>query len=158
MGVPWWNSGDPQSRHVLGVRTQGLRATLKESPNGPNFSESIPLPNRRGAVREKRADFGLGLGLLTRAEARPLPAQLSQGGGRFQSCPWILTICPILLSQGHPAQEMVMHAVTLFGNLQSFMGQALDQAVATQALWHTLSSRLRVSWSLEGWSEKGVPC
>uniref|UniRef100_A0A8B7WDP4 Probable threonine protease PRSS50 n=1 Tax=Castor canadensis TaxID=51338 RepID=A0A8B7WDP4_CASCN len=47
------------------------------------------------------------------------------------------------LGEGHPAQEMVMHAVTLFGNLQSFMGQALDQAVATQALWHTLSSRLR---------------
>ncbi|KAM5291946.1 ALS2 C-terminal-like protein [Ctenodactylus gundi] len=43
----------------------------------------------------------------------------------------------------HPTKELVMHAVTLFGNLQSYMGQALDQAMATQALWHTLSSRLR---------------
>lgn len=42
----------------------------------------------------------------------------------------------------------MIHAVTLFGNLQSFMKQALDQAVATQALWHSLSSRLRVSLGL----------
>lgn len=38
-----------------------------------------------------------------------------------------------------------MHAVTLFGDLQSFMRQALDQALATQALWRNLSSRVRVS-------------
>lgn len=38
-----------------------------------------------------------------------------------------------------------MNAVTLFGNLQSFMKQALDQAAATQALWHTLRGRPRVS-------------
>nr|XP_031542537.1 ALS2 C-terminal-like protein isoform X2 [Vicugna pacos] len=42
-----------------------------------------------------------------------------------------------------PARELVVHAATVFGNLQSFMRQALDQALATQALWHTLSSRLR---------------
>ncbi|XP_032314561.1 ALS2 C-terminal-like protein isoform X2 [Camelus ferus] len=42
-----------------------------------------------------------------------------------------------------PTRELVVHAATLFGNLQSFMRQALDQALATQALWHTLSSRLR---------------
>uniref|UniRef100_A0A8C5KUE8 ALS2 C-terminal-like protein n=1 Tax=Jaculus jaculus TaxID=51337 RepID=A0A8C5KUE8_JACJA len=47
------------------------------------------------------------------------------------------------LEEHHPAQELVMHAVTLFGDLQSFMRQALDQAEATQALWHTLSSRPR---------------
>uniref|UniRef100_A0A8D2DS65 ALS2 C-terminal like n=1 Tax=Sciurus vulgaris TaxID=55149 RepID=A0A8D2DS65_SCIVU len=47
------------------------------------------------------------------------------------------------IGERHPAKQLVMHAVTLFGNLQSFMGQALDQAVATQALWHTLSSRQR---------------
>lgn len=47
--------------------------------------------------------------------------------------------------QPHPARELVVHAATLFGNLQSFMRQALDQALATQALWHSLSSRLRVS-------------
>lgn len=47
------------------------------------------------------------------------------------------------LDEHHPAQQLVMHAVTLFGNLQSFMQQALDQAMATQALWHSLSSRLR---------------
>ncbi|XP_047551603.1 ALS2 C-terminal-like protein isoform X4 [Lutra lutra] len=55
----------------------------------------------------------------------------------------------LLLSLGdsvmepHPARELVVHAATLFGNLQSFMRQALDQALATQALWHSLSSRLR---------------
>lgn len=46
-----------------------------------------------------------------------------------------------------------MRAVTLFKNLQSFMRQALDQAQATQALWQTLSSRLRVSlglWDCQG--------
>ncbi|XP_015423803.1 PREDICTED: ALS2 C-terminal-like protein [Myotis davidii] len=43
----------------------------------------------------------------------------------------------------HPARELVVHAATLFGDLHSFMKQALDQAEATQALWHTLSSRLR---------------
>lgn len=48
-----------------------------------------------------------------------------------------------------------MRAVTLFGNLQSFMGQALDQAVATQALWHTLSSRLRVSLGPGGGQQRG---
>ncbi|XP_052043066.1 ALS2 C-terminal-like protein isoform X2 [Apodemus sylvaticus] len=47
------------------------------------------------------------------------------------------------LDENHPAQELVMRAVTLFKNLQSFMRQALDQAQATQALWQTLSSRLR---------------
>lgn len=46
-----------------------------------------------------------------------------------------------------------MHAVTLFGNLQSFMRQALDQAVTTQALWHSLSSRVRVSLGL--WDSQG---
>lgn len=48
-----------------------------------------------------------------------------------------------------------MHAATLFGNLQSFMRQALDQALATQALWHSLSSRLRVSLGPDAWSGKG---
>ncbi|KAM9185666.1 ALS2 C-terminal-like protein isoform 4-T6 [Dugong dugon] len=47
------------------------------------------------------------------------------------------------IKERHPARELVVHAATLFGNLQSFMRQALDQAVATQALWPTLSSRLR---------------
>ncbi|XP_044936664.1 ALS2 C-terminal-like protein isoform X4 [Mustela putorius furo] len=47
------------------------------------------------------------------------------------------------VTEPHPARELVVHAATLFGNLQSFMRQALDQALATQALWHSLSSRLR---------------
>ncbi|XP_014395999.1 PREDICTED: ALS2 C-terminal-like protein isoform X4 [Myotis brandtii] len=47
------------------------------------------------------------------------------------------------IGECHPARELVVHAATLFGDLQSFMKQALDQAEATQALWHTLSSRLR---------------
>ncbi|MBV95716.1 ALS2 C-terminal-like protein, partial [Eschrichtius robustus] len=55
----------------------------------------------------------------------------------------------LLLSLGdtvgerHPARELLVHAATVFGDLQSFMRQELDQAMATQALWHTLSSRLR---------------
>ncbi|XP_064453062.1 ALS2 C-terminal-like protein isoform X5 [Mirounga angustirostris] len=55
----------------------------------------------------------------------------------------------LLLSLGdtaaelHRTRELVVHAATLFGNLQSFLRQALDQALATQALWHSLSSRLR---------------
>ncbi|GAB1294744.1 ALS2 C-terminal-like protein [Apodemus speciosus] len=47
------------------------------------------------------------------------------------------------LGETHPAQELVMHAVTLFENLQPCLRQALDQAEATQALWNSLSSRLR---------------
>uniref|UniRef100_A0A8C6EEZ7 ALS2 C-terminal-like protein n=1 Tax=Moschus moschiferus TaxID=68415 RepID=A0A8C6EEZ7_MOSMO len=55
----------------------------------------------------------------------------------------------LLLSLGdtvgecHPTRELVIHAAGLFGDLQSFMRQELDQATATQALWPTLSSRLR---------------
>ncbi|XP_014646870.1 PREDICTED: ALS2 C-terminal-like protein isoform X1 [Ceratotherium simum simum] len=47
------------------------------------------------------------------------------------------------IGEHHPTRELVVHTTTLFGDLQSFMRQALDQAVATQALWHTLSSRPR---------------
>ncbi|CAK7292755.1 ALS2 C-terminal-like protein [Vulpes lagopus] len=47
------------------------------------------------------------------------------------------------IGEHHPTRELVVHTATVFGNLQSFMRQALDQAMATQALWHTLSSRLR---------------
>nr|XP_023476328.1 ALS2 C-terminal-like protein isoform X1 [Equus caballus]XP_023476329.1 ALS2 C-terminal-like protein isoform X1 [Equus caballus]XP_023476330.1 ALS2 C-terminal-like protein isoform X1 [Equus caballus]XP_023476331.1 ALS2 C-terminal-like protein isoform X1 [Equus caballus] len=47
------------------------------------------------------------------------------------------------IGEHHPSRELVVHTATLFGDLQSFMRQALDQAVATQALWHTLSSRPR---------------
>ncbi|XP_017377126.1 ALS2 C-terminal-like protein isoform X1 [Cebus imitator] len=55
----------------------------------------------------------------------------------------------LLLSLGdttgerHPSWELVVNAITVFGNLQSFMKQALDQAAATQALWHTLRGRPR---------------
>lgn len=47
------------------------------------------------------------------------------------------------LQECHPAREWVTHAATVFGNLQSHMRQALDQAVATQTLWSTLSGRVR---------------
>lgn len=49
------------------------------------------------------------------------------------------------IEESDPARELVVHATTCFGDLQSFMKQALDQAVATQALWDTLSSKLRVA-------------
>ncbi|XP_035886319.1 ALS2 C-terminal-like protein [Phyllostomus discolor] len=55
----------------------------------------------------------------------------------------------LLLSLGdtigdrHPARELVVRTASLFGSLQSFLRQALDQAEATQALWRTLSSRPR---------------
>nr|KAF6473122.1 ALS2 C-terminal like [Rousettus aegyptiacus] len=47
------------------------------------------------------------------------------------------------LGEHHPTRELVVHAATVFGDLQSFMRQELDQAVATQALWQALSSRQR---------------
>ncbi|XP_045153634.1 ALS2 C-terminal-like protein [Echinops telfairi] len=47
------------------------------------------------------------------------------------------------IRENHPTRKLVVHAATLFGNLQSFMSQALDEAMATEALWPTLSSRLR---------------
>lgn len=59
--------------------------------------------------------------------------------------------------QCHPTRELVIHAAGLFGDLQSFMRQELDEAMATQALWPTLSSRLRVSSTPEGRSEKTPP-
>uniref|UniRef100_A0A8D1N6L6 ALS2 C-terminal-like protein n=1 Tax=Sus scrofa TaxID=9823 RepID=A0A8D1N6L6_PIG len=46
------------------------------------------------------------------------------------------------IGEHHPSRELVVHAAELFGNLQSFMSQELDQAMATQALRHTLSSRV----------------
>ncbi|XP_036075208.1 ALS2 C-terminal-like protein isoform X2 [Rousettus aegyptiacus] len=49
------------------------------------------------------------------------------------------------LGEHHPTRELVVHAATVFGDLQSFMRQELDQAVATQALWQALSSRQRDS-------------
>lgn len=57
----------------------------------------------------------------------------------------LLSYHPELFLQCHPARELVVHAATIFGNLQSFMKKALDEAVATQTLWPTLSSRVRVS-------------
>ncbi|XP_047628204.1 ALS2 C-terminal-like protein isoform X2 [Phacochoerus africanus] len=46
------------------------------------------------------------------------------------------------IGEHHPSRELVVHAAELFGNLQSFMSQELDQAMATQALRYTLSSRV----------------
>ncbi|XP_058534644.1 ALS2 C-terminal-like protein isoform X2 [Ochotona princeps] len=46
------------------------------------------------------------------------------------------------IGEHHPARELVVHAATVFGNLQSYMQQALDQAEATRSLWHSLSGRL----------------
>ncbi|XP_076985648.1 ALS2 C-terminal-like protein isoform X2 [Tamandua tetradactyla] len=61
----------------------------------------------------------------------------------LQQCVLLLLSLVDTIGEHHPAQELVVHAATLFGNLQSFMKQALDEAVATQALWHSLGSRLR---------------
>ncbi|XP_069873662.1 ALS2 C-terminal-like protein isoform X2 [Dipodomys merriami] len=47
------------------------------------------------------------------------------------------------LEEGHPSQKTVMRAISLFGDLQSFMRQALLQAEVTQSLWYNLSSHLR---------------
>lgn len=65
--------------------------------------------------------------------------------------------CGSVPPQCHPTRELVIHAASLFGDLQSFMRQELDQATATQALWPTLSSRLRVSSTPEERSEKTLP-
>lgn len=70
-------------------------------------------------------------------------SRAAQGSGVGARRVW--KALPAALSpQSHPARELVVHAASLFGDLQAFMRQALDQAEATQALWHTLSSRLRV--------------
>lgn len=55
-------------------------------------------------------------------------------------------------SQSHSARELVTHAITLYGSLQSFLQQALDQAVATQGLRHSLNGRLKVSLGPAGWA------
>lgn len=72
------------------------------------------------------------------------------GWGKVLLCP----SCSVPL-QRHPARELVVQATTVFGNLQSFVKQALDQAVATQAVWHTLSSRPRVRARPERWAGRG---
>ncbi|XP_058144746.1 ALS2 C-terminal-like protein [Dasypus novemcinctus] len=46
------------------------------------------------------------------------------------------------VGEHHPARELVVRAAALFGDLQLFMRQALDQAEATQALGPTLGGRL----------------
>ncbi|NIG60160.1 ALS2 C-terminal-like protein [Pontoporia blainvillei] len=60
-----------------------------------------------------------------------------------QQCVLLLLSLRDTVGERHPTRELLVHAGTVFGNLQSFMRQELDQAMATQALWHTLSSRLR---------------
>ncbi|TKC33637.1 hypothetical protein EI555_007467 [Monodon monoceros] len=60
-----------------------------------------------------------------------------------QQCVLLLLSLRDTVGESHPTRELLVHAATIFGNLQSFMRQELDQAMATQALWHTLSSRLR---------------
>ncbi|EHA98658.1 ALS2-like protein [Heterocephalus glaber] len=71
-----------------------------------------------------------------RAPPAAAPGRPREGGHR----------APVEGNEGegsHPAQELVTQAITLYGNLQSFLQQALDQATATPALWHSLSSRLK---------------
>ncbi|XP_060163650.2 ALS2 C-terminal-like protein isoform X3 [Globicephala melas] len=60
-----------------------------------------------------------------------------------QQCVLLLLSLRDTVGESHPTRELLVHAATVFGNLQSFMRQELEQAMATQALWHTLSSRLR---------------
>ncbi|XP_030618288.1 ALS2 C-terminal-like protein isoform X2 [Delphinapterus leucas] len=60
-----------------------------------------------------------------------------------QQCVLLLLSLRDTVGESHPTRELLVHTVTIFGNLQSFMRQELDQAMATQALWHTLSSRQR---------------
>ncbi|KFO33250.1 ALS2 C-terminal-like protein [Fukomys damarensis] len=74
--------------------------------------------------------------VLAQALCQPLTQHLEQ------CVPFLLQLGDSL-GESHPAQELVAKAVTLYRNLQSFLQQALDQASATQALWHSLSSRLK---------------
>ncbi|XP_021112753.1 ALS2 C-terminal-like protein isoform X2 [Heterocephalus glaber] len=74
--------------------------------------------------------------VLAQALRQPLVQHLQQ-------CVLLLLQLRDGLGKSHPAQELVTQAITLYGNLQSFLQQALDQATATQALWHSLSSRLK---------------
>lgn len=83
-----------------------------------------------------------------------------RGRGRFQQhSPQHTHWLPPPL-QHHPARELVVHAATVFGNLQSYMQQALDQAEATRSLWHSLSGQLWVSGDLVGgWGRgRGLLC
>ncbi|XP_060018127.1 ALS2 C-terminal-like protein isoform X3 [Lagenorhynchus albirostris] len=73
---------------------------------------------------------------LVQALRQPLTHHVRQ-------CVLLLLSLRDTVGEGHPTRDLLVHAATVFGNLQSFMGQELDQAMATQALWHTLSSRLR---------------
>ncbi|XP_027625111.1 ALS2 C-terminal-like protein isoform X2 [Tupaia chinensis] len=60
-----------------------------------------------------------------------------------QQCVLLLLSLVDATAERHAARELVVQAATCFGNLQSFMRQALDQATAMQALRPTLSSRTR---------------
>lgn len=140
--LPWrsWQRPRAQTRnHILGVRAQG------PGPAGRPGTSCFPVrPVRRPCPQEpwgERVHWGwdagqswaaLGEGVVGAEKVLKGPA-------------WLLS-----LLQCHPARELVVHAATLFGDLHSFMKQALDQAEATQALWHTLSSRLRVRVWPEG--------
>lgn len=95
-----------------------------------------PLPSG-GAGREEGR---------TSAETQAGAGQPRRLGRALRSLPPQL----LRLPQHHPTRELVVHAATIFGDLQSFMRQELDQAVATQALWQALSSRQRVSSRPEG--------
>ncbi|XP_004640832.2 ALS2 C-terminal-like protein isoform X2 [Octodon degus] len=74
--------------------------------------------------------------LLGQALHQPLAQHLQQ-------CVPLLLRLRGTLGESHPAWELVMNAITLHGNLQSFLGQELDQAAATQALGHSLRNHLK---------------
>ncbi|XP_054450764.1 ALS2 C-terminal-like protein isoform X2 [Pteronotus mesoamericanus] len=79
---------------------------------------------------------GLGGSALVRALCQPLTHHVQQYAHLLQSL-------RSTVGDHHPARELVVRSATLFENLQPFLRQALDQAVDTQTLWYTLSSRLR---------------
>lgn len=145
--LPRWRRQKPTEQtwnHTLSVGTQGL------GPAGGHGMVLTPGMHLRTGCFSEAELVGNGGELWFRC--RPGLGQPSQGGGRFCSVPCPSCSVPL---QRHPARELVVQATTVFGNLQSFMKQALDQAVATQAVWHTLSSRPRVRARPEQWSGRG---
>ena len=56
--------------------------------------------------------------------------------------------CGSVPPQCHPTRELVIHAASLFGDLQSFMRQELDQAMATTKPPSTLTQASTIPASL----------
>ncbi|XP_038611708.1 ALS2 C-terminal-like protein isoform X4 [Tachyglossus aculeatus] len=114
------------------------------------FTDCVVLQCFQWAAKKKSLACGSCLDAL-RPLLPPAPAQAANALRHVLLQPAVdhlhryvpaLLSLSIALPQGDPGRELVAQAAQQFGNLQTYLAQALDDASATQALWKTLGPKL----------------